>query len=68
MVSRQTDSGGRAMRQRVSITQKAIDNLKFRVTHRKPRKKPIPSESQVTTFPYLEMLRTAVADKMRLSR
>ncbi|MDU3815774.1 MAG: NinE family protein [Pantoea sp.] len=56
------------MRQRVSITQKAIDNLKFRVTHRKPRKKPIPSESQVTTFPYLKMLRAAVADRMRLTR
>ena len=56
------------MRQRVSITQKAIDNLKFRVTRRTSRKKPIPSESQVTTFPYLDMLRAAVADRMRLSR
>lgn len=56
------------MRQRVSITQKAIDNLKFRVTHRKTRKKPIPSESQVTTFPYLEMLRSAVADRVRTAR
>lgn len=53
---------------RVSPTQKAINNLIFRTTHRKTRKIPIPSESQVTTFPYLEMLRTAVADRMRLTR
>lgn len=56
------------MRQRVSITQKAIDNLKFRTTCRKTRKKPIPSESQIKTFPYVEMLRSAVADRMRTAR
>lgn len=51
-----------------SPTQKSLDNLIFRPTRRTSRKKPIPSESQVKTFPYLEMLRAAVVDRMRLSR
>lgn len=56
------------MRQRVSLTQRALDNLIFIPVRRKPRKKPIPSESQIKTFPYVEMLRSAVADRMRTAR
>ncbi|MGQ3902991.1 NinE family protein [Mixta calida] len=56
------------MRQRVSITQKAIDNLKFRVTHRKPRKKQIPASSQIATFDYVGGLLRAKWDRMRTTR
>lgn len=56
------------MRQRVSITQKAIDNLKFRVTHRKPRKKRIPPASQIATFDYVGGLLRAKWDRMRTTR
>ncbi len=57
------------MRQRISITQRALNNLIFQPT-RRSRNKPqlIPTESQVNTFRYLDMLRSAVADRMRLTR
>lgn len=56
------------MRQRVSITQKAIDNLKFRTTCRKTRKKQIPTASQIPTFDYVSVLLRAKWDRMRTAR
>lgn len=51
-----------------SPTQKSLDNLKFRVTHRKPRKKPTPTASQIATFDYLGGLLRAKWDRMRTTR
>ena len=56
------------MRQRVSITQKAIDNLKFRTASRTSRKKPIPTASQIATFDYVGVLLRAKWDRMRTAR
>lgn len=53
---------------RVSPTQKAINNLIFRTTHRKTRKKPIPTASQITTFDYVGGLLRAKWDRMRTAR
>ena len=55
------------MRQRVSITQKAIDNLKFRPSRRKTRKKPM-NASQIPTFDYVAVLLRAKWDRMRTAR
>ncbi|UQY45046.1 NinE family protein [Mixta hanseatica] len=56
------------MRQRVSITQKSLDNLIFRTTRRTSRKKPIPTASQITTFDYVGVLLRAKWDRMRTAR
>lgn len=55
------------MRQRVSITQKEIDNLKYRTTCRKPRKKSL-NASQIPTFDYVSVLLRAKWDRMRTAR
>ncbi|YCI31065.1 NinE family protein [Erwinia sp. PK3-005] len=57
------------MRQRVSITQKSLDNLIFQPTKRSRNKpKPIPPASQVTSYDHGYRLRVAMWNRMRTSR
>ncbi|HAT2607107.1 TPA: NinE family protein [Kluyvera intermedia] len=54
-------------RQRRSITQLALDNLIFRVTHRKKRK-PEVNPSDIPTFSYTAHLFQVRWDRMRARR
>ncbi|WP_338561847.1 NinE family protein [Erwinia sp. E_sp_B04_7] len=57
------------MRQRISPTQKAIDQLIFQPTRRSRNKpKPIPSASEVVTLDYCYLLLKAKWDRMRRTR
>ncbi|MBE5254537.1 NinE family protein [Mixta mediterraneensis] len=57
------------MRRQISVTYFAMENSIFRPT-RRSRNKPrtIPTESEVTTCNYVARLRSAVADRRRISR
>ncbi|AKL13291.1 TPA: NinE family protein [Kluyvera intermedia] len=54
-------------RQRRSITQLALDNLIFRVTHRKKRKPEVPP-SKIPSFDYTAHLVQVRWDRMRARR
>ncbi|KAB8312952.1 NinE family protein [Erwinia endophytica] len=56
------------MRQNVSITYLICEHAKLRRPRQKRTSRKIPTESQVTTFEYVDGLRARVADKTRKSR
>jgi len=57
------------MRQRVSITQKSLDNLIFQPTKLSRNKpKPIPPASQVTSYDHGYRLRVAMWNRVRTAR
>lgn len=51
----------------VSSTQIALDNLKYKVSHRTKPKPPIPA-SQIKTFDYVHGLLQAKFDRVRRTR
>ncbi len=56
------------MRQQVSITHLACEHAKLKPPRQKPKRRTIPTESEVKTFDYIGGLIARVADKMRMPR